>query len=189
MSQDQARNQQSPSPPEAIPQPPTLESLPPTQALELFINDPFEFVRQIVENAAKTHLSDLKEEAELKSALNTARKNSPEFQRFEPFILQEVVTLLKNDPDSSSASWENLLEKATAIFGQKFEATLQEKTDTENAQNTKQNELPYMETSANRIANMEPPSFTRKQIASMSLPEFLKQEAAINQAIQNNRIR
>jgi hypothetical protein len=168
--------------------PPSLETLPPAQALELFITDPFAFVRQIVEDAAKTHLSDLKEEAELKNALSAFRKKSSEFQRFEPFILQEVVTLLKEDPEGSTASWETLLEKATVIFGQKFEATLQAKMENEDAQTNKAIAPPHMEAAANRAPITEPPSFTRKQIANMSLPEFLKKEAAINEAIQNNRI-
>lgn len=171
------------------PPPPSLETLPPAQALELFITDPFAFVRQIVDDAAKMHLSDLKEEAELKNALNAFRKKSSEFQRFEPFILQEVVTLLKEDPEGSSASWETLLEKATVIFGQKFEATLQAKLENGNENPGKLVEPPYIESAANRAPIAEPASFTRKQIANMSLPEFLKKEAAINEAIQNNRIR
>lgn len=172
--------------------PQDLASLPAEQALELFVSDPFTFIRQIVEDAAKTHLSDLKEETELKSTLNTFRKKSPEFQRFEPFILQEVVALLRNDPDGATESWEVLLEKAIAIFGQKFQDTLQthpqEQSSDENGRPQKTGH-PLMETATAKALATEPPSFTRKQLEKMSMAEFLKKEAAINEAIQNNRIR
>ncbi|WP_303673479.1 hypothetical protein [Vampirovibrio chlorellavorus] len=174
----------------ANPSPPSIESLPPNQALELFVSDPFSFVRQIVDDAAKTHLADLKEEAELKSALNSFRKKSPEFARFEPFILQEVVTLLRDDPDGGTDQWETLLEKGLAIFSQKFQATLKEKMDTVDSEKNsgipKQN--PYMEAATQRQTPSEPPRFSRQQIAQMSLPEFLKNEAAINEALKNNRV-
>jgi hypothetical protein len=180
----------------ANPAPPSIESLPPNQALELFVSDPFSFVQQIVEDAAKSHLADLKEEAELKSALNSFRKKSPEFARFEPFILQEVVTLLREDPDGGTDQWESLLEKGLAIFSQKFQDTLKEKlnaTDSEkNTSNPNQNpypnQTPYMEAATRRQLPTEPPRFSRQQIAQMSLPEFLKNEAAINEALKNNRV-
>ncbi len=174
----------------ANPTPPTIESLPPNQALELFVSDPFSFVRQIVDDAAKVHLSDLKEEAELKSALSSFRKKSPEFARFEPFILQEVVTLLRDDPDGGTDQWETLLEKGLAIFSQKFQATLKEKMDTvDSEKNTSNpNQSPYMEAATPRQTSSEPPRFSRQQIAQMSLPEFLKNEAAINEALKNKRV-
>lgn len=178
------------APPASEPQAASIETLAPAQALELFVADPFAFVRQIVEDAAKSHLADLKEEAELKSALNAFRKKSAEFQRFEPFILQEVVTLLREDPDGGSASWEQLIEKGLDLFRQKFEATLQAKLAEGNLlESAKANPSPYMETAANRAIPTEPPNFTRKQIAGMSLPEFLKNEEAINEAMKNNRVR
>lgn len=175
---------------QAPPEQASLETLNPAQALELFISDPFAFVQQIVSNAAQTHLADLKEEAELKSALNAFRKKSPEFQRFEPFILQEVVTLLRDDPDGATASWEQLIEKAMQLFRHKFEATLQAKMDDPSEQTAASAaQPPYMESRTNRLPQVEPPSYTRNQIAKMSLSEFLKNEAGINDAIQNNRIR
>ncbi len=170
--------------------PPSIESLPPNQALELFVSDPFSFVQQIVEDAAKTHLADLKEEAELKSALNSFRKKSPEFARFEPFILQEVVTLLREDPDGGIDQWETLLEKGLAIFSQKFQDTLKEKLNASDSEKStiSPDKNPYMETATKRQTPTEPPRFSRQQIAQMSLPEFLKNEAAINDALKNNRV-
>ncbi|WMU93398.1 hypothetical protein EMOOHJMP_00205 [Microcystis phage MaAM05] len=183
------RPAEAPQPP-ANQAPPSIESLPPNQALELFVSDPFSFVQQIVEDAAKSHLADLKEEAELKSALNGFRKKSPEFARFEPFILQEVVTLLREDPDGGTDQWETLLEKGLAIFSQKFQDTLKEKLNASDSEkNTSNpNQTPYMEAATRRQTPTEPLRFSRQQIAQMSLPEFLKHEAAINEALKNNRV-
>jgi hypothetical protein len=46
-----------------------------------------------------------------------------------------------------------------------------------------------MEAATNRSAPDLPPSFTREQIAGMSLSDFLKQEAAINAALKEGRVR
>ncbi|WP_373531902.1 hypothetical protein [Vampirovibrio sp.] len=183
-----------PLPPMASPPETTdIESLAPAQALELLIADPFAFVRQIVADAAQTHLADLKEEAELKSALNAFRKKSPEFKRFEPFILQEVVTLLREDPEGGTASWEELIEQGMALFQQKFQATLQAQQDEalEAGETGKQSRLqaPHIEAAGKRAMPTMPSSFTRQQIAGMSMGEFLKNEAAINEAMKNNRVR
>lgn len=171
-----------------------LDALTPAQALELLAKDPVAFVKAIVDSAARMHLADLKEEAELRGVLDVFRNTHPEFQRFEPFILQEVATLLQNDPQSGAATWSQLLEKAMANFSTKFEARLKEsvqsnpdepaKTDASERQNP-----PYMESATNRSPAKQPPSFTRDQIARMSLADFVKNEGAINDAIQNNRIR
>ncbi len=167
-----------------------IEALAPAQALELFVADPFAFIQQIVADAAQTHLADLKEEAELKSALNAFRKKSPEFQRFEPFILQEVVTLLREDPEGGTASWEQLIEQGMALFQQKFKATLQaqqgESTETEKSSPS---QAPHIEAAGKRALPTQPANFTRQQIAGMSMAEFLKNEAAINEAMKNNRVR
>jgi hypothetical protein len=48
---------------------------------------------------------------------------------------------------------------------------------------------PSIEAATNRAKPDLPPSFTREQIAGMSLNDFLKQEAAINAALKEGRIR
>jgi len=45
-----------------------------------------------------------------------------------------------------------------------------------------------MESAGNRIPTELPATFTRAQIAGMSMQDFLKNEAAINDALKNNRI-
>jgi hypothetical protein len=167
-----------------------IEALSPAQALELFAADPFAFIQQIVADAAQTHLADLKEEAELKSALNTFRKKSPEFKRFEPFILQEVVTLLREDPDGGTASWEQLIEKGMSLFQQKFQATLQaQQNESAETEKPSQSQAPHIEAAAKRALPAQPANFSRQQIAGMSMAEFLKNEAAINEAMKNNLVR
>jgi hypothetical protein len=46
-----------------------------------------------------------------------------------------------------------------------------------------------VEGAANRVIPEAQPAFSRDQIARMSLDEFLKNEASINEALKNNRIR
>lgn len=174
----------SSNPPET-PQGTELNDLPPEQALKLFVHNPVAFIREIVNQAAQLHLSDLREEAELRGAITAFRRNNPEFDRFEPFIMQEVVSLIQNDPDGVIDPWDTLLKKGLQLFQQKFRETVQGKPITPEAESP----IPYIENAANRQAPTEPASFTREQIARMSMPEFLKHEAAINEALKEKRIR
>lgn len=164
----------------------TLTELSPQQALAEFVKNPVGFIQSIIQQEAHLHLADLKEEAELRGAINAFRKANPEFSRFEPFIMQEVVSLIQNDPDGIIDSWEILLEKGLKNFRQKFRDTVTGKSSDLN-ENT--SEAPYMETATNRKMPEPPPSFTREQIAGMSMPDFLKNEAAINEAMKAKRIR
>lgn len=153
--------------------------------LAQFVQDPAGFVRQLVEEEAVKHLARLKEEAELRGALNVFRRNHPEFARFEPLIMQEVVALIQNDPDGHIDPWDTLLEKAMKNFKQKFQEMLKDgslKPDIENQQ------PPFVEGSGNRIPQELPPRFSREQIANMSMSEYLKNEAAIDAALRNQRI-
>ncbi|MCE3235974.1 MAG: hypothetical protein K0Q50_2154 [Vampirovibrio sp.] len=187
------------SPPENVPTPtaastPTpapslssnnLDSLPPEQAVALFAQNPVAFVREIVNQAAQLHLADLKDEAELRGAITAFRRTHPEFDRFQPFIMQEVASLIQDDPDGVIDPWNTLLEKGLQRFQQKFKETVYGPPAIAEAGASP----PYMETAANRQNPDEPPVFTREQIARMSMPEFLKQEAAINEAMKEKRIR
>jgi hypothetical protein len=163
----------------------TPQALSKQEELAQFVQDPAGFIRQLIEEEAVKHLSRLKEEAELRGALNVFRRNNPDFARFEPMILQEVVSLIQNDPDGHIDPWDTLLEKAMKNFSQKFQAMLKDggiKPEIENQQ------PPFVEGSGNRIPKELPPTFTREQIARMSLDEYLKNEAAIDAALRNQRI-
>jgi hypothetical protein len=162
--------------------PPT--DLPNQQAVEALLRDPAGFIRSIVDEAAQNHLATLKEEAELRGAINAFRKTHPEFERFEPFIMQEVVHLIQNDEDGAIAPWDQLLEKASETFKQKFQETMKGQImPNDNPQ------PPAIEGTAQRMLPEAAPSFTREQIANMSMEEFMKNETAINHALQNQRIR
>jgi hypothetical protein len=158
--------------------------MPPEKALELFMQDPVGFIRRIVGDEAETHLAAMKEQAELHGAINAFRKSHPEFQRFESFILQEAALLLQSDDPASTNSWSAILEKAMDNFKQKFTQTLQENQTPGGSMN----HPPHVEGAGNRTAEEAPATFTRDQIARMSLPDFLKNESAINDALKNNRI-
>jgi hypothetical protein len=162
------------------------------QAVDALLNDPVSFVRDIVAQSAQQHLGDIRqslgnmrEETELRAALNAFRKADPGFEQFQPFIMQELMTLIHNDPDGVHAPWDQLLEKAVANFRQKFQGKIEDELLRQQAGAPP----PYIEGSANRTPSPEPPSFSRKQIAKMSMDDFLKNEAAINAAMTSQRIR
>ncbi|MGE0200343.1 MAG: hypothetical protein AB7P76_05175 [Candidatus Melainabacteria bacterium] len=163
-------------------------ALTPEEALRLFQRDPVGFIHSIVEMSAERHLSDLKEKAELNGALNVFRKAHPEVAAFEPFILQEVADLIRNDDDGVIAPWHTLLEDGLARFQEKFQTFIRENPDFRSAGQAATGEVPYMEGASARQASEPEARFTRAQIAGMSLKEFLKNEAAINEALKNNRI-
>lgn len=159
----------------------------PEQALEKLVQNPVAFVQDIVNSAAQTHLADLREEAELRGALSTFRNAYPEFTRFEPFIIQEAVSLIENDPDGSIAPWPDILDKAMKRFQQKFQDTI--KTAQAPVGEKPSQTAPYLEAAAKRSVPEQPQTFTRDQLSKMSLNDFLKNEAAINAALENKRIR
>lgn len=162
-----------------------LSALPAAQALKALMQNPVGFVQQIVSQTTESALADLKDQAELRGALNMFRKAHPEFSRFESFILQEVVALIENDPDGVIDPWDKLLEKAMSNFQRKFQETVKQ----ESIKRDSLAEPPFVEGAANRVIPEAQPAFSRDQIARMSLDEFLKNEASINEALKNNRIR
>jgi hypothetical protein len=160
--------------------------IPTTQdLLSQFVQSPVDFIRQIIAEEAGKHLANLKEEAELRGALNAFRKSNPDFVRFEPLILQEVGRLIQNDPDGDIDPWEKLLEKASENFKKKFQAMLEEGSL---KPLLKGQQPPFIESSNNRIVQEHPPRFSRTQIANMSMGEYLKNEAAIDDALKSQRI-
>lgn len=165
---------------------PDLNSLPPNQALALFQQNPVGFIQRIVGDAAQYHLAMLKEQAELDGAVQAFQKTHPDFQRFQQFILQEAADLLQNYDSVATGSWPQILEKAMENFKQKFTQSIQ---DNQSSGAGASQNPPYMEGSANRSTMEMPASFTREQIGKMSMQDFLKNEAAINDALKNNRIR
>lgn len=159
------------------------------EALAQFVQDPIHFIRQIIAEEAVKHLARLKEEAELRGTVNIFRKKYPDFVRFEPLILQEVAMLIQNDPDGNIDPWDKLLEKAMGVFKQKFRAMMED-GGLHNVEKPALNSAdpPFIEGGRNRKLPEQSPTFTRAQIANMSLDEFLKNETAIDDAMKNKRI-
>lgn len=166
-----------------------LDELSAEDALSHFHGNPVAFVRKVVDVAALDHLQRLKEESELRGALTSFRNAHPDSLRFEPFILQEVAELIQNDASVSSASWSTLLEKGLARFREKFKAALKDNPDLTGQEQPNDGSIGQMENAGNRKLPKATPAYTRKQIGNMSLPEFIAQEEAINEALKNNRIR
>ena len=172
------------------PQTSDASALSPEDALAALNGNPVGFIRDVVDKAALEHLQRLKEEAELEGALRTFRKAHPDARQFEPFIMQEVADLIQNDDDGVIDPWHKLLEKGLEVFKKKFKATLKndpgllEKQADETPETVMQ-----MEGRNNRTLPKATASFTRDQIAKMSLSEFVAQEEAINEALKSKRIR
>lgn len=165
---------------------------------ELFASNPVEAIvmiaadvaTEIVEQRLNNQLSTLKDEAELRGALAAFRKANPDVGEFEPFILQELAELIKQDPKAAEASWQELLEQGLSQFKEKFRATVSEhhpkQAESALSSSSKQ---PYMESGKPRKLPEGMPQFTRQQIAKMSPEEFASNEAAIELAMKHGRIR
>ena len=187
----QAQQAIPPVPPAETQAPQTIDALPPEQALTVFVQNPVGFIRDIVEQAASMHLTNLKEEAELRGALNAIRKSHPQYAQFEEFILQETGKVIQEDPETAIKPWHDLLEAGLERFKKNFKELIKAEAGkaTSEAGSIPNAPVPYMEGASVRELPTEVPSFTREQIAKMSLDEFLAKEPAINQALQNNRIK
>jgi len=162
-----------------------LSRLAPEKAMALFSENPVGFIQTVIDTEAAKHLATLKEQAELDAALKTFKQSQPEFERFQPFIMHEAVKLLQTDTSVANDSWPQIFEKASRNFKQTLAQTVQEG---KLGMNPDQSQPPHVEGSSNRQATEAPASFTRAQIAKMSMADFLKNESAINEALKNNRI-
>jgi hypothetical protein len=166
----------------------TLTQLEPEAARDALMADPVGFVRAIVDAAAKVHLTDLKEQAELRGALLAFRRANPEFAKFEAYVLPLVAELIQTDPDGVIDPWQTLLEKAFSQFKARFSETLKNTPELLASQAKSVRPDSLLEGNANRIQPEAQPNFTREQIARMSLDEFIRNEKAINQALKQGRI-
>ena len=123
----------------------------------------------------------------LRGALNGFFKAHPDAMPFQNFIMAEVAELIRTDADGVIEPWDKLLEKGLKRFDEKFRDKIKAEASAEAAPND--TARAFVEGAANRQLPDGPSSFTRDQIAAMSMDEFLKNEAAINEALRNKRIR
>ncbi len=183
--------QQPPKKPTASPPPGAAEAPPNTEisptALEVFVADPVGFIQSEIQKASRNHLYQAREEAELQGSLRAFRRANPEAERFEPFILQEVLEIIQNDEDGVIDPWDKLLEKGLSQFKAKFKDMLKDNPELLEKKAAQLSNT-QMEAASPRAYTAAPPSFSREQIAKMSLEEFLEHEAAINEALQSKRI-
>lgn len=103
----------------AVPGPPVADAaainpanLSPEQALALFGEDPVEFVATVAEFASRQNLTRIRDEAELKASLSTARQKMADFSSIEGSIMAEVDHLIATDKDGIIDPWPVLFEKA-----------------------------------------------------------------------------
>ncbi len=169
-----------------------LTSLSPQGALLALQSNPVQFVQAVIDEEAGKHLVRLKEEAELQGALRAFRKKYPELQAFEGLILEQVATVINEDEDGILEPWDVLFEKGRERFELNFQgmlinSTTQSREDVEPRLNDI--EPPHLEGASAREPKEGLPSFSRQQIANMSLAEFKKNESKINQALKMKRIR
>jgi hypothetical protein len=181
------------------PETPNATALPDTtdsNDLNRFFQDPVSFIQHVVEStvhhSAEQYLTDLKEEMELKAAIHTFSKTRPEFERFRPFILQEVADLIQTDPDGHIDPWESLLNKGMERFQEKFRAQVQQGLFS-GGQTGKEGDTTRKTPAVIEPVAMRPPkapmkAFSRQQIARMSLQDFIQNEADIDQALREGRI-
>ncbi len=169
-----------------------LLELSPQAALATFQSNPVQFVQSVIDEEAGKHLVRLKEEAELQGSLRSFRKKHPELKAFEGLILEQVAAVISEDEDGVLEPWDVLLEKGRERFEANFQEMLKNSTE-----QSKLNDVPplqelappHLEGSSAREPKEALPSFSRQQIANMSLAEFKKNESKINQALKMKRIR
>lgn len=168
-----------------------LHDLSPEEALSALNADPVGFIQALIDDAASRHLANLRDEAELNGAVRAFTRERPEFARFAPYVIQEAITIMQHDDDGVIAPWHELLEQGYRAFEKKFQDTLRTNpTLAEGASSTGSSaSTAFVEGRANREPTPEPPSFTRQEIARMSLADFLKHESAIEEAMKHKRIR
>jgi hypothetical protein len=160
------------------------------EIFQRLVEDPDGYFRELISNVAMQEMQLLREEMELKNAMQVAKQKYPEFQDFQEHILQEVMGFINADEDVSKLSWNDLLDKGFSQFQSKFKSAAEKGPGTLAKVATAGDvKGAYMEGQVARKPQPLAPSFTREEIGRMSLEEFLQNETAINKAMQNNRVR
>jgi hypothetical protein len=134
-------------------------------------------------------LQMLREEMELKSALRVAQQKYPEFQSFENYVMQEIVKVVEEIPEVEKLSWEDIIDKGFERLQGRMKTVIQNNLSQFETNAQDEVRTAYMEGSVSRKPQPLPPSFSRDEIARMSLREFLDNEHLINEALKSNRIR
>lgn len=152
-------------------------------------SDPEGFLGDLMSQVVQKELGLLQEQMALDKALNTAKLKHPELQSFEGLILQEVMGILQSHPDVEKLSWEAILDKGFEQLQKRFKSALEQNPEEFIVDSREDVEKAFMEGNAPRKPQPLPPSFSRDEIAKMSIQEFLENESAIGEALKHKRIR
>ncbi len=152
------------------------------------MTDPEGYLSELIGQVMQHELMLIREEAALKSALNYAQKRYPEFKSFEKYIMKELSDLLQNNPETDSLSWDELLDKGVEQMQARLQEAMKQGGDP-SGDSPAESAKAYFEGQASRQPQPAAATFTRDQIAKMSLSDFMANESAINDALRNNRIR
>lgn len=153
------------------------------------VEDPEGYLSELMGRVLQHEVQLMREEMELQSALRFARQKHPEFKSFENYILQELMSLLDSDPAVEKLSWEDMIDKAFNRLQEKFKTAVQKNPEQFTVDSVDEVKKAFMEGGTSRKPLPKPASFNRKEIANMSLEDFIRQEAAIDEALRSNRIR
>ncbi|MEB3246171.1 MAG: hypothetical protein VKJ06_09345 [Vampirovibrionales bacterium] len=160
--------------------------------LEAFYANPVGFIKGIIADEAETHLAkvgkDMQESAQLEQAILMLRKHEPDFEKLEPYVLQEAARLIETDEDGVIDPWPVLLDKALASVKKNLKEMIAKEITPEGAQASVPKLPKQMAPAGPRDASSRAQHFTRQQIAQMSLAEFMRHEPAINAALARGEI-
>jgi hypothetical protein len=165
-----------------------LNSMAPEEAFALFQENPVGFIETVLGQASRVHLTLMQEQVELQNALYLARRSVPDFAEMEPYILKELEQILQSDEDGVLDPWPDMLERAVKAFQAKLSTVSKQRNLSGSDSNVKSNPF-FSEGGGTRKPAELAPKFTRKQIASMSLSEFIENEEAINKALREKKIK
>lgn len=154
-----------------------------------FYADPVGFVQAVVDASAQQHLSTLRDEVELRAAMNAFWKKHADAKQFEPYVMQALGHVIATDEDGRLGPWDELLEKALELFQSQFGDMVKNHPDLQALNKAGVSPSASIESAQRRAMPKGAPSFTRKQIANMSPDEFAKNESAIEQAMRMGRIK
>lgn len=152
-----------------------------------FYTDPIGFIEMVVDASAEKHLVDLRDEVELRAALNTFWKKHADAKQFEPYVMQALAHVIQTDEDGVLGEWDELMEKALLLFQSQFGELVKNHPELKPLKPNAS--LAAMEKGQPRNMPTAKPRFTRQQIAKMTPEEFAKNESAIEEAMRMGRIK
>lgn len=169
--------------PESTPVPEMPDEL---ALLTQFKKDPIAFIRKEIDTAIKAYLLTANEDGQARMAMQQFVKEHPDAEPVMSYILEEVARLIEEDEDGVLAPWNELFNQALENFVMKFQGTLK---PSENRSPKERPKTPFVEQGKLPMKGISPRTFTRAEIGKMSPEEYLANEAAIQEAYKEKRIK